>query len=75
MIDDAPDVMGVADAAKMLGLHVESMRRIIRREKGFPAVKIGREYQMSKSKVLEFYGLDDFKSKSGGDLIGGNNNE
>ena len=55
--DDVPLVLGTQDVADVLGIHVNTVKKLINDEK-LPAFKIGRVLKIHKADVMRYVGLD-----------------
>jgi len=53
MFEEYPDVVGIEDLCKMLGIGQKLTYRILRENK-IPSLRIGREYKIAKIDVINF---------------------
>ena len=55
---EVPAIMTIEDAALLLGLHIESVRRYCVLQ-DIPAVQIGTQWRIDKQKLMEKFGYMD----------------
>jgi len=54
---DVPSVLSTHEAAAVLGIHINTIKRLIYAEK-IPAFKIGRNTKIHKADLMKYAGLD-----------------
>jgi excisionase family DNA binding protein len=55
IINDCPMIMNIPDAAKILGVHPNTIRSLIK-SKSLRAVRVGKRYKITKNSLLHYLG-------------------